>query len=128
MYDRAGTVIPVVGCAQLESLDLSFCGSAVNDDMLRLLAEGLPKLRKLSVRYALISWHGDRAAARKKKERKPGLFPESRVGCMLSQRLRLGERSRPGAPRQQHTTAVYAKRVVLVRFRIWRWVYTSSSY
>jgi len=48
--------------AQLESLDLSFCGSAVNDDMLRLLAEGLPKLRKLSVRYASIAWHGSRAA------------------------------------------------------------------
>jgi len=114
MYSRVATVIPlVVVCAQLESLDLSFCGSAVNDDMLRLLAEGLPKLRKLSVRYALISWHDDRAAARKKL--KPGLFPESRVGCMLSQRLRFGERSRPGAPRQQHTTAVHAKRVVLVR-------------
>ena len=45
---------------QLEALDLSFCGSAVNDDTLLLLGTSLPRLRKLSVRCGSYT---DRVAA-----------------------------------------------------------------
>ncbi|KAL2914794.1 hypothetical protein HK105_205725 [Polyrhizophydium stewartii] len=40
----------VLGCNELETLDASYCGSAVTDGSLQTLAAGLPQLRRLSIR------------------------------------------------------------------------------
>jgi F-box and leucine-rich repeat protein 7 len=37
-------------CYNMECLDLSFCGGAVNDDCLKLIAQGFQKLDRLSIR------------------------------------------------------------------------------